>query len=116
MMAALRSTGHAGPVRRFARSLGPLVVSLMAASAVLAGCASATDVSATDKPGTYTVSASATGGRLAWARAHERAVSEANDYCESRGMQTSVAYERTDGIEALQQHGAVLRFECHPRF
>nr|WP_042300901.1 hypothetical protein [Paraburkholderia kururiensis] len=103
-------------MRRLARSLGPLVVSLMAAGAVLAGCASATDVSTTDKPGAYTVSASATGGRLAWARAHERAMTEANDYCESRGMQTSVAYERTDGIEAFQQHGAVLRFECHPKF
>ena len=97
------------------RSWPKVAVSLAAACAVLAGCASAGDVTAADKQGTFVVSASATGGRLAWARAHKRAVSEATDYCESRGMQTSLGMEHTEGIEALQQQASVIRFECHPK-
>ncbi|WP_322032114.1 hypothetical protein [Paraburkholderia sp. J76] len=97
------------------RSWSKVVVTGVAACAVLAGCASGGDVTAADKQGTYVVSASATGGRLAWARAHKRAVSEATDYCESRGMQTSLGIEHTEGIEALQQQASVIRFECHPR-
>ncbi|MCP3718992.1 hypothetical protein [Paraburkholderia sp. CNPSo 3281] len=97
------------------RSWPKLAVSLAAACAVLAGCASAGDVTTAGNPGTYVVSASATGGRLAWARAHKRAVSEANDYCESRGMQTSLGMEHTEGLEALQQQASVIRFECHPK-
>ncbi|HKR44206.1 MAG TPA: hypothetical protein VJU59_31805 [Paraburkholderia sp.] len=97
------------------RSLPKALVCVAAACAVLAGCASAGDVTAADKQGTFVVSASATGGRLAWARAHKRAVSEATDYCESRGMQTSLGMEHTEGIEALQQQASVIRFECHPK-
>ncbi|MEM5403250.1 hypothetical protein [Paraburkholderia unamae] len=97
------------------RSSHKLAVSLAAACTVLAGCASAGDVTTADNSGTYVVSASATGGRLAWARAHKRAVSEANDFCESRGMQTSLGMEHTEGLEALQQQASVIRFECHPK-
>ncbi|WP_176058224.1 hypothetical protein [Paraburkholderia sp. BCC1876] len=86
------------------------------ACASLVGCASATDVVATDKPGTYTVAASATGGRMAWARAHEHAMSEARDYCESRGMMTSVTTESVSGVQMLTEHGSSVNFECHPKF
>ncbi|WP_321815466.1 hypothetical protein [Paraburkholderia sp. J69-2] len=92
-----------------------LFASLCATASVLSACASAGDVTATGKD-TYMVTASASGGRLAWARAHRRAQAEATDYCETRGMQTSFAVERTDGVEALAQQDSVLRFECHPRF
>jgi len=82
----------------------------------LAGCVSSTDVAATDKPGTYTVAASATGGRLAWARAHEQAMNQARDYCERRGMQSSVSTETVSGVQMLTTHASSVNFECHPKF
>jgi hypothetical protein len=90
-------------------------VSLAAACTVLAGCASGGNVTASNKPDAYIVSASASGGRLAWARAHRRAVSEATDYCENRGMRVALGIEQTGGVEALQEHDSVIRFECHPK-
>ncbi|MFL9960882.1 hypothetical protein PQR02_07085 [Paraburkholderia sediminicola] len=94
------------------------VVAVVAACASLAGCASTTDVVAADKPGTYTVAASAAGGRMAWAwaRAHEHAVSEARDYCERRGMQSSVTTETVSGVQAMAEHASSVKFECHPKF
>ncbi|RAR61253.1 hypothetical protein C7401_108189 [Paraburkholderia unamae] len=100
---------------RFVRSRPKVLLSLAAACALLAGCASSSDVSATDKQGVFVASASASGGRLAWARAHRRAMTEATDYCESRGMQPSMNYEHTAGIEAMSAHDSVIRFECHPK-
>ncbi|HYS63935.1 MAG TPA: hypothetical protein VEN30_09010 [Paraburkholderia sp.] len=91
-------------------------VAAVAVGAFLAGCASATDVVATDKPGTYKVAASATGGRMAWARAHEHAVNEARDYCERRGMQSSVTNETVSGVEMMTTHASSVNFECHPKF
>jgi len=103
--------------RAFAPARGNLFIGgTVVACAILAGCASTSNVTSTDKQGMLTVSASATGGRLAWARAYKRATTEATDYCESRGMQTSFAVEQTAGIEAMQQHESVVRFECHPKF
>ncbi|WP_325624917.1 hypothetical protein [Paraburkholderia sp.] len=100
---------------RIARPSARAFVSLAAACSVLAGCASAGQVTAADKQGAFVVSASATGGRLAWARAHKRALTEATDYCERRGMRVSLSAEQMDGIEALQQHDTVIRFECNPK-
>ncbi|MGF6899470.1 hypothetical protein [Paraburkholderia sp. GAS348] len=92
------------------------LVAAVAACAGLVGCASATDVVATDKPGTYTVAASAAGGRMAWARAHESAISEARDYCERRGMQSSVTTETVSGVAMMTVHASSVNFECHPKF
>lgn len=91
-------------------------IAAVAACASLIGCASGTDVAATGKPGTYTVAASATGGRLAWARAHEHAISEARDYCERRGMQSSVTNETVSGVQTMSEHASSVNFECHPKF
>lgn len=110
-----RSGGLAKPPSRFARSLRGGCVALAAVCTVLAGCASAGNVTAADKQGTFVVSASASGGRLAWARAHKRAVTEASDYCASQGMQASLGIEQMVGFEAMQQHDSVIRFECHPK-
>lgn len=100
------------PLGRHARAL----VAALVACASLVGCASGSDVAATEKPGTYTVAANATGGRMAWARAHEHAMNEARDYCEQRGMQISVTSESLSGIQMLETHGSSMNFECHPRF
>lgn len=92
-----------------------LVVAI-AACASLMGCATSSDVVATSKPNTYTVAASATGGRMAWARAHEQAMNQARDYCERRGMQASVTTETVSGVQVLTEHGSSMNFECHPKF
>jgi UDP-N-acetylglucosamine enolpyruvyl transferase len=102
--------------RRRWTSYWPIVTALVIASATLAGCVSASDVAATPKPGTYQVAATATGGRMAWARAHEHALNEARDYCEQRGMQVSVSSETVSGVQMLTQHDSSVNFECHPRF
>ena len=106
------TTPERGPLSRHARAL----VAALAACASLVGCASGGDVAATDKPGTYTVAANATGGRMAWARAHEHAMNEARDYCEQRGMQISVTSETVSGVQMLTEHGSSMNFECHPKF
>jgi len=104
-------------VKRLVRSCQALqIASCTAAILMLAGCASATAVTATDSSNTYEVSASAAGGSLAWARAHDKAVSEARSYCARRGLQASFKLESIDGVEALQHHESQVRFECHPSF
>lgn len=105
-------SGGRTPLPRRARA----VVAAIVACASLTGCASSGDVVATSKPNTYTVAASATGGRLAWARAHEQAMNQARDYCERRGMQTSVTTETVSGVQVLTEHGSSMNFECHPKF
>ncbi|MGF6411094.1 hypothetical protein [Paraburkholderia sp. MM5482-R1] len=92
------------------------VAAVALACASLVGCASSTDVVASGKPGSYTVAASATGGRMAWARAHELAMNEARDYCDRLGMQSSVKTETVSGVSAMTEHGSSVSFECHPRF
>lgn len=91
-------------------------IAAFAACAVLAGCASQTGVVKSGKPGTYTVAASATGGRMAWARAHEQAIQQAHDYCERLGMQSSIKAETVSGVAMLTEHESSLDFECHPKF
>jgi hypothetical protein len=92
------------------------LIALVAACASLVGCAATSDVVATGKPGTYTVAASATGGRMAWARAHDHAMSEARDYCERRGMQSSITTETVSGVQVMSEHASSVNFECHPKF
>ncbi|MBB5424731.1 hypothetical protein HDG40_002876 [Paraburkholderia sp. JPY158] len=99
---------------RLTRMRAAVAVALACAS--LVGCASSTDVVASGKAGSYTVAASATGGRMAWARAHELAMNEARDYCDRRGMQSSVNRETVSGVSAMTAHASSVSFECHPRF
>jgi len=98
------------------RDWARVALAALAIGGALAGCASSTHVVATDKPGTYTVAASATGGRMAWARAHGEALNEARDYCERLGMQSSVKEESVSGVAMLTTHASSPNFECHPKF
>ena len=91
-------------------------LAVLTTGGALAGCASSTHVVATDKPGTYTVAASAAGGRMAWARAHAEALNEARDYCERLGMQSSMNEESVSGVAMLTTHASSVNFECHPKF
>lgn len=43
-------------------------------------------------------------------------MSRARDYCERRGMQTSVTTETVSGVQGLTEHGSSMNFECHPKF
>ncbi|WP_321947613.1 hypothetical protein [Paraburkholderia sp. J10-1] len=115
MSASEQFDGVAKSPSRITQLLPRVFVSLAAACTVLAGCASAGNVTTADRQDTFVVSASASGGRLAWARAHKRAVTAASDYCETRGMQASLGIEQMDGFEALQQQASTIRFECHPK-
>jgi hypothetical protein len=103
------------PLGRRVQGFVAAVVAI-AATASLVGCVSTSKVVAADTPGTYTVASSATGGRMAWARAHEHAVNEARDYCERRGMQSSVAMETVSGVQAMAGQESSVNFECHPKF
>ncbi|RDJ97593.1 hypothetical protein DLM46_37105 [Paraburkholderia lacunae] len=89
-------------------------VALIAAG-VATGCASVTDVVASDKPDVYMVTAQASGTSLAWAHAHEKAVSAAASYCKQKGMQPAIKSEATSGVTHLEQHSATVSFECHPQ-
>jgi len=91
-------------------------LAVLTTGGALAGCASSTHVVATDKPGTYTVAASAAGGRMAWARAHAEALNEARDYCERLGMQSSINEESVSRVAMLTTHASSVNFECHPKF
>lgn len=87
----------------------PLTVLLSACLTLwLGACASVSEVSATDKPHTYTVDTSSHGAVLSWAAAHRKAISTADAYCAQQGMRAS------PGLEHVSDTGAHLTFQCHP--
>ncbi|TDN63810.1 hypothetical protein [Paraburkholderia sp. BL10I2N1] len=92
-----------------------LVSAIVAGAFLLGGCATASSVVATDKPDVFKVTANARGGHLAWARAHEAALAQADAWCAQRGMRSSVKLETTSGVRMLDEHDSELAFECHPK-
>src|SRR5258708_26551595 len=81
------------PQRRCSLSnRGRALVAAVAACASLVGCASTTDVVTTDKPGTYTVAASATGGEMALARPPRKGGNKAADLRARRGLQSRLKH------------------------
>lgn len=105
------ATSASGVRRRATR----LVSAIFAGAFLLGGCTTATSVVTTDKPDAFKVTASARGGRLAWARAHEVALAQADAYCAQRGMRSSVKLETTSGVRMLDEHDSEVAFECHPK-
>jgi hypothetical protein len=85
------------------------------AALAFTGCASVDDVAAGPAPNVYSVTAQATGTRLAWAHAHEKAVDAAQQYCGKQGMQAIVHPAGTSGVTSLEQHTATVTFECRTR-
>jgi hypothetical protein len=88
---------------------------LLTMGLALAGCSTGGNVIGTATPGVYEASASTTGGRLAWASAHEEAMHRAEAYCEQRGMLASVKLETTSGVAMMDTHESEIKFECHPK-
>lgn len=107
---------RAGQSRRPSAGHARALIAAAAMCMGLVGCTSSSDVVSTGEPGSYSVAASATGGRLAWARAHQQAMNQARDYCERRGMLSSVKAETVSGVQTLTAHGSSVNFECHPKF
>jgi hypothetical protein len=50
-----------------------------------------------------------------WAGAHEKAVTEATNYCAQRGMRASMKQESLTGSRGTDARSE-LSFECHPTF
>jgi len=82
---------------------------------LLAACSTASDVTATSNPNVYTVKTRTVGVSTSWADAHEKALSEAADYCTQRGMRASMKQESLTGRSSVDARSE-LAFECHPTF
>jgi hypothetical protein len=108
-------TASAVPALAARRGVTRLVSAIVAGAFLLGGCATASTVVATDQPNTFKVTANARGGRLAWARAHEAALAQADAWCAQRGMRSSVKLETTSGVRLTDEHDSELAFECHPK-
>ncbi|WP_118180074.1 hypothetical protein [Paraburkholderia phosphatilytica] len=98
-----------------ARSRVALAAAAIVAALAFSGCASVGDVAAGPGPNAYSVTAEATGTRLAWAHAHEKAVDAAQQYCGKQGLQAIVRPAGTSGVGSLEQHTATVTFECRAR-
>jgi putative hemolysin len=97
------------------RRRAPTLAALLMVGLALAGCSTGGNVTGTTTPGVYEASASTTGGRMAWASAHEHAMQRAEAYCEQRGMQASPKLETTSGVTMMDTHESQIEFECHPK-
>jgi hypothetical protein len=81
----------------------------------LSACSTVGDIAATAQTDTYSVTAKATGTRLAWANAHQKAVESANAYCKARNQLASIKSESTGGIRSLEEQSATVQFVCNPQ-
>ncbi|MBN3784432.1 MULTISPECIES: hypothetical protein [Burkholderia] len=90
-------------------------LTVAAAACLLAACSTASDVTATSNPNVYTVKTRTVGVSTSWADAHEKALSEAADYCTQRGMRASMKQESLTGRSSVDARSE-LAFECHPTF
>ncbi|WP_368042256.1 hypothetical protein [Burkholderia metallica] len=72
-------------------------------------------MTATSNPNVYTVTTRTVGMSTTWADAHEKAVSEADNYCTQRGMRASVKQESLTAGRRIDARSE-LAFECHPTF
>ncbi|RQS21538.1 hypothetical protein DIE03_31240 [Burkholderia sp. Bp8992] len=90
-------------------------LTVAAVACLLAACSTASDVTATSNPNVYTVTTRTVGVSTTWADAHEKAVSEATNYCTQRGMRASMKTESLTGGRRVDARSE-LAFECHPTF
>ncbi|MGS0891546.1 hypothetical protein ACVBGC_03145 [Burkholderia stagnalis] len=90
-------------------------LTVAAVACLLAACSTASDVTATSNPNIYTVKTRTVGVSTSWADAHEKALSEAANYCTQRGMRASLRQESLTGGGSIDARSE-LSFECHPTF
>ncbi|WP_175694695.1 hypothetical protein [Burkholderia ambifaria] len=90
-------------------------LTIAAASCLFAACSTASDVTTTSNPNVFTVTTRTLGVSTTWADAHEKAVSEATNYCTQRGMRASLRQEQLTAGRRVDARSE-LAFECHPTF
>jgi hypothetical protein len=103
-------------LKSLARSSVRHSIALVSLACLITGCTTTSPVANTGVPEVYSVSASAKGGVLSWARAHDKAVSDANDFCAARGMQVSLRGEFIDNGDESAKQVTEVTFECHQKF
>lgn len=85
--------------------------SVLAVAAVLAGCASVSEVTplGADK---YMVGSHVRGGLTSWAEVKAMAVRGAADFCAAKGMTVEVLGMETSGTQGFTPQNADVTFKC----
>jgi hypothetical protein len=91
------------------RALGALAL-----ICTLAACGTTSDVTAGAKPNTYTVTGKATGTRMSWVTARNKAMDAATDYCKQRSQRALIQSEATIGVRSLEEQTSTVSFTCLP--
>jgi hypothetical protein len=93
--------------RFFFSACGALALTL-----ALAACGTASDVTAGAQPNVFTVTGKATGSRMSWVTARNKAMDAANDYCRQRSQRTVIRSEATTGVRSMEEHTSTVSFTC----
>lgn len=80
----------------------------------LAACSTASEITAGPQSGVYSVTGKATGTRMSWVTARNRAMDAANDYCKERQQHVLVRSESTSGVRSLEEQTSTVNFTCVP--
>jgi hypothetical protein len=91
-----------------------LLVSSLFTLFTLAACGTTGEVTAGAKPNTYTVTGKATGTRMSWVTARNKAMDAAADYCKQRSQRVSIQSEATSGVRSLEEQTSTVSFTCLP--
>ncbi|MDR5740871.1 MULTISPECIES: hypothetical protein [unclassified Caballeronia] len=78
----------------------------------LAACGTASDITAGPQPDVYSVTGKATGTRMSWVTARNRAMDAASDYCRQRQQQMLLRSGSTSGVRSLQEQTSTVNFTC----
>ncbi|WP_250474712.1 hypothetical protein [Caballeronia sp. GAFFF1] len=81
----------------------------------LAACGTTTAVTAGPQPNVFTVTGKATGTRMSWVTARNRAMDAADDYCKQRSQRVLVRSESTSGVRSLEEQTSTVTFTCVPQ-
>jgi hypothetical protein len=79
---------------------------------VLAACGTASEITAGPQADIYSVTAKATGTRMSWVTARNRAMDAASDYCKQRQQTMRLRSESTSGVRSLEEQTSTVNFTC----
>ncbi|MDR5873009.1 hypothetical protein P9239_21915 [Caballeronia sp. LZ062] len=78
----------------------------------LAACGTTSAVTAGSQPNVFTVTGKATGTRMSWVTARNRAMDAATDYCKERSQRVLVRSESRSGVRSLEEQTSTVTFTC----
>ncbi|WP_236572369.1 hypothetical protein [Burkholderia sp. 8Y] len=78
----------------------------------LAACGTTSAVAPGSQPNVFTVTGKATGTRMSWVTARNRAMDAADDYCKERSQRVLVRSESTSGVRSLEEQTSTVTFTC----